>query len=726
MTCSATLPSAPAVARVTNAAPQPGADHPISENPVATYVGAGQSLTCTFTNEQDASITVEKEVIGVEGDTTGFAARINIQGRRYRGHQHPDGRGRRRPSTTAVPAGEYEVRERFAGGPEPVPPDGYADARPRRRRFRASPARRPRQVTVEGDGMAEARDAAVSVPAGGDVKVCFYNEPLGSITIEKVTVGDVDGTFPFESSLADFELGANGTRVFEDLGAGDYNITEVVPEGWNLVDITCEGAGAVGTESSELNVLAQQSFYGVDGSTVNITLDTGDDVTCTFTNEPHGTVIVEKVNNTEAGGPFDFVVNRDGSEYAPLTAATARSSSTSRRPSAPTPPKSSASTARQRVPNPRARSTRRRTTASWSSISPARSSTFTFINEDCPALAGSGNLVVEKFSDFNGNGAIDGDDAGLEGWEFTITGPQWPTGETFTTNADGEIFHPGITAGTYTVSETMQSGWEPTGLMIDGVSQTVSTTAVVTIEHSDDEPTVTVTFNNQPLGDLRVEKTTLENGNEIDEQDGWTITVTGCGYHEVMTTDADGVAEFTDVPVCDDITVQEDPDSKPDFAATSGTSRDSAVQAGETTVETFTNERITVTMTPTPTPTSTPETETPTPETETPTPEDPTETPEPTETPTEDPTETPTNTPSATEDPSEVETPTNTPTATATTPVDDVAGEQTPGTGATPIAPDSGTGLAGGNGSFLRWRMVTAVLFISGGLAAMALGQRNR
>ncbi|MDZ7727233.1 MAG: hypothetical protein U5Q44_03015 [Dehalococcoidia bacterium] len=280
-----------------------------------------------------------------------------------------------------------------------------------------------------------------------------------------------------------------------------------------------------------------------------------------------------------------------------------------------------------------------------------------------------------------------------------------------TTNASGQLSFDGIASGTYTVTEETRDGWAPT----TPVTQLVEVT---------DEGSVTVTFHNRPFGDLRVEKTTLEDGEPIDEHEGWTITVTGCGYNAVETTGADGVAMFNDVPVCDDITVQEDPDSKPDFAAVSGTSRETSVSAGQTTVETFTNERITVSETPTPTPTSTPETETPTPT--------PTGTPE-TETPTPTPTSTPeTETPTP-EDPTATPEPTETPEPTATV-VDEVEGEQTPGptstpddsgTSATPVAPDSGTGYAVSGGSPVGTLLLLGILAFASGLAFIAMGRRR-
>ncbi|MDZ7729438.1 MAG: vWA domain-containing protein [Dehalococcoidia bacterium] len=144
------------------------------------------------------------------------------------------------------------------------------------------------------------------------------------------------------------------------------------------------------------------------------------------------------------------------------------------------------------------------------------------------------------------------------------------------------------------------------------------------------------------------------------------------------------------------------------------------------------------TSTPTPEPTSTPTPEptgTPTPEpTGTPTP-DPTgtPTPEPTSTPTPEPTGTPTPEPTSTPTPEPTSTPTPEPTGTPTpeptpeTVIDEVEGEKTPGSGDTPVPPDSGTGVAAGNGSGGNvWTLALAGMLVTlSGFALAAAGRRR-
>ncbi len=83
-----------------------------------------------------------------------------------------------------------------------------------------------------------------------------------------------------------------------------------------------------------------------------------------------------------------------------------------------------------------------------------------------------GRLEVLKFQDCNSNGIFDEGELPLEGWEIslfnTTTGEQIQ--QTKTTNADGRTIFTSLDPGTYTVCETLQSGWiNPTGAApVDG------------------------------------------------------------------------------------------------------------------------------------------------------------------------------------------------------------------------------------------------------------------
>jgi len=113
----------------------------------------------------------------------------------------------------------------------------------------------------------------------------------GAITVKKLTTnGDATTIFEFRvtapcnPNCIDFAPlflagGEEGPLKYIS-GSNVYTVKEVVPDGWVLYDISCEGPPVVGREPS--------SFEFILGVGVIITLVAPDSVTCTFTNCPVG------------------------------------------------------------------------------------------------------------------------------------------------------------------------------------------------------------------------------------------------------------------------------------------------------------------------------------------------------------------------------------------------------------------------------------------------------
>jgi len=96
-------------------------------------------------------------------------------------------------------------------------------------------------------------------------------ETVNSITIVKEAEPGGATGFEFLGDLGSFSLDAGRSEVFRNLEIGDYEVTEVVPDGWVLAGVLCTGGDSDLTD---------------DG--VIIHLDPGESITCTFTNEAAG------------------------------------------------------------------------------------------------------------------------------------------------------------------------------------------------------------------------------------------------------------------------------------------------------------------------------------------------------------------------------------------------------------------------------------------------------
>ena len=134
----------------------------------------------------------------------------------------------------------------------------------------------------------------VTLAPGDEVTCTFINSEItpGSIRILKSALGG-DDTFNYTGDLGDFDLVTvlgECCQLFEDLIPGTYNVTEIVPDGWDLVDISC-------TDGSPTDVST---------ATASIDLETDEYVACTFTNVRRGSIEVFKTTNPEGGTGFDF------------------------------------------------------------------------------------------------------------------------------------------------------------------------------------------------------------------------------------------------------------------------------------------------------------------------------------------------------------------------------------------------------------------------------------
>ncbi|MCB0186041.1 MAG: hypothetical protein KDE31_17350, partial [Caldilineaceae bacterium] len=217
------------------------------------FLEPGDDVTCTFKNREETSITVVKETAG--GDAT-FAFTSSALGN----FNLTTAGGTTQTVFSNLAAGSYDITEQSQAGWTPADSPTCSNG--------ADPAN-------------------VTIGAGDTITCTFRNVKLASITVLKLAEGGND-TFSFSSqALGDFNLatsGGTGQQVFANLQPGAYDIFENNKAGWEIVGIPLCSNGKFPS---------------------NVTINAGDNITCTFKNRKLGSLTI--VKQTQSGnGAFDF------------------------------------------------------------------------------------------------------------------------------------------------------------------------------------------------------------------------------------------------------------------------------------------------------------------------------------------------------------------------------------------------------------------------------------
>ncbi|TYL54342.1 MSCRAMM family protein [Agromyces mariniharenae] len=152
-----------------------------------------------------------------------------------------------------------------------------------------------------------------------------------------------------------------------------------------------------------------------------------------------------------------------------------------------------------------------------------------FIAPTATGLNNCGALAIEKTKKHAADGPGDHPHAGVV---FSVTGGDLPAGTTVTTDANGEACIPDITAGSYSVTETV-----PTGYAVTSANPQTGTV----VEDTDCDTATPVVFTNMPLTDITV---------SVNSQiDGGTASTIDCDAAADppfdATTGANGDGSFT-------------------------------------------------------------------------------------------------------------------------------------------------------------------------------------
>ena len=232
-------------------------------SPDSIGLASGETVTCTFVNEKDAHIVVEKQT-NPDGDPQSFSFTASYDGD---GFSLSDGQS---DDSGDLTAGTYSVSENVPAG------WGLVSA-------------------VCSDGSPA---SAIALAAGETVTCVFTNEKDAHIVVQKQTLPDGSPqSFSFTASYDGdgFSLADGQSNDSGDIAAGTYSVSENVPQGWELTSAVCSDQSPV----------------------TAISLQAGETVTCVFTNTQAGRIVVEKQTNPD-GSPqsFDFDASYGGGGFS--------------------------------------------------------------------------------------------------------------------------------------------------------------------------------------------------------------------------------------------------------------------------------------------------------------------------------------------------------------------------------------------------------------------------
>jgi uncharacterized repeat protein (TIGR01451 family) len=331
---------------------------------------------------------------------------------------------------------------------------------------------------LEAPGVSLARGGARRALAPNGVGLRSTAAASGTITVKKVADPDTGTqafTFTATYSGTGFTLEHGHSTTSGPLDEGPYAVTETVPAGWTLTGLTCQVLTSTVLTST---VVSSTYTPTLETGSVEIELAAGDAVTCTFTNTKKANIIVEKQTLPDGDSSvFEFTGDIDAS----------LSDGEKTEPKEVDP---GTYTVSETVP-----SGWDLTAISCTDANSGGSGDAAIFNAEAGEVVTCtftntkrANIVVEKQT------LPDGDSTAFD---FN--------GDIVHTLSDGETASKQVDPGTYTVSETVPSGWDLTAIACTDDNSTGSgNTATFNVEMGE---IVTCTFTNtRKTGQLKVLK----------------------------------------------------------------------------------------------------------------------------------------------------------------------------------------------------------------------------
>ncbi len=232
----------------------------------AINLEAGESVTCTFTNTKQGTITVDKVTVPA-GDLQSFA--FTTTGEGFAGFSLTDTAD---PNKQKLQPGTYSVAE--------TAQDGWT----------LTSATCTSTVANKTQTIGK-----INLEAGEHVTCTFTNTKKGTITIEKRTIpASSSASFAFSGDFIPDTVNKtikDGEKIIISnlpLIDGAYIITEAPLDGWKLTELTCSDS-----EISTGNPRA--SVVNLENAEAQIFLDADESITCIFTSKQLTSVTGEKI-----------------------------------------------------------------------------------------------------------------------------------------------------------------------------------------------------------------------------------------------------------------------------------------------------------------------------------------------------------------------------------------------------------------------------------------------
>ena len=410
--------------RSDTACTDPTGDTTVVGGTATIQLGAGEDVTCTYTDTKLGAIQISKHTVGGDG-TFSFAGPQNFQ------------------ITTTSGAGGPFVLPNLEPGvytiTEAVPADWQLSG----------------IVCTDptNDSTTSGSTATINLAPGEVVACTFTNTRQASVTVEKQTLGG-DGTFAFTGSQS-FSIttttgnGKNTTAFASVVPGVALSIIESVPSGWTLANVACQDA-ASGTP------LGTAIANGV-----SVTPAAGQAILCTFADTKGATLRVVKNAVPQSAQSFDYTLT---GPTAPAAFSLVDSGSGANSQTFTDLPAGDYTVTESPVPG------WVNTGITCSDVVEPDLGRRTTIDRAAPSFTAHlrfgqtvdctfTNTQIQPGSITVNKKAVGGDGA----FDFTGTGPGVLTAFTITTSGAehaGSQPFAGLAAGTYTVSETVPAGWD--------------------------------------------------------------------------------------------------------------------------------------------------------------------------------------------------------------------------------------------------------------------------